>query len=132
MPAYDEPGTAAALAAALSIASEASDAFVTYTPSTRSGLVVLGRTAESSGLGARVASANAAALWPRARRIAEAWLARQTGDPGADATLRGLLLAQSVDATPDRMREAIAAMTYAQFAAAVAALKGPNVVRVTG
>ena len=132
VPAYDEPRTAAALAAALTVASEGDDAFVTYTPSERPGLVLIGRSGESSGLGARMAAADPAALWPRARRLDEAWLRRQTADPGANATLRGLLLAQSADATPDRMREAIAAMTYPQFAAAVAAFKGPGAVRVIG
>ena len=132
VPAYDEPRTVAALAAALSIASEGDDMFVTYTPSVRPGMVMLGRSGESSGMGARIEGAQAPNLWPRARRLAEAWLRRQTGDPGLNASLRGLLLAQSADATPDRMREAIAAMTYPQFEAAVAALKGPGAVRVVG
>lgn len=132
VPGYDEPRTVAALAAALSIGSDLDDAFVTYTPSIRPGLVVLGRSGESSGLAARVDAANAAALWPRARRLADAWLRRQTASPGTNATLRGLLLAQSIDATPDRMRDAIAAMSYAQFAEAVGAFKGAGSVRVTG
>ncbi len=132
VPTYDEPRTAAALAAALAIASDLDDVFVTYTPSERPGLVLLGRSGESSGLTRRVEAANAAALWPRARRLAEAWLRRQTDDPGANATLRGLLLAQSADATPDRMRDAIATITYPQFVAAIAALKGPNAVTVVG
>lgn len=132
VPSYDEPRTVAALAAALAIGSELDDAFVTYTPSRRPGLVVLGRTGEETGLDARVAAADPAALWGRGKLLVAGWLRRQTGDPGANASLRGLLLAQSVDAAPDRMRDAVSALTYGQFAAAVDAFKGPGAVRVRG
>lgn len=132
VPAYDDGRTVATLAAALAIASELDDAFVIYTPSVRAGLVVLGRTGERSGLDARVAAADPASLWERGRLLVGAWLRRQTADPGANASLRGLLLAQATDATPDRMREAIDAMDYARFAAAVANFKGPGAVRVKG
>lgn len=132
VPAYDDPRTVAALAAALALASELDDAFITYTPSGRPGLVILGRAGENNGLAAKVEAADPAALWNRGRLLVGFWLRRQTSDPGADASLRGLLLAQSVDYTPDRMREAIAGMTYRDFAAAVAAFQGPRSVTVIG
>ena len=132
VPSYSEPMTAATLAAALAIASDTEAAFVTYTPSGRPGLVVLGRAGENSGLGAKLASANAASLWPRGKPLAERWLRAQTDDPGANASLRGLLLAQSPDYTPDRIKEAIAELTYAQFAAAVESFTSANAVAVTG
>jgi len=132
VPAYDEPRTVAVLAAALAIASDLDGAFVTYTPSIRPGLIVMGRVGEGSGLGAKVAVADAASLWNRGKLLVGQWLRRQTGDPASNASLRGLLLAQSGDASPDRMRTAIDGLTYAQFAAAVAEFKGPNAVAVVG
>jgi predicted Zn-dependent peptidase len=129
---YDEPKTMAALAAALAMASDIEGAFVTYTPSGRPGLVLIGRAGENSGLGAKIASADPAYLWSRARPLAERWLRAQTDDPGANASLRGLLLAQSPDYTPDRMKEVIAGLTYAQFSAALEAFKSTHVVQVTG
>jgi hypothetical protein len=130
--AYSETKTMATLAAAYAIASDIEGAFVTYTPSGRPGLVLLGRAGENSGLGAQIDKADAAALYPRGRSIVDRWLRGQMGDPGTNASLRGLLLAQSVDYSPDRMREAIGAMRYPDFAAAVAAFKGPKAVAVTG
>ena len=132
VPAYDDPRTVAALAAALAVGSLIDDAFVTYTPSVRPGLVTLGRAGEITGVGAEFAKADPAFLWPRGRLLVDRWLRRQTVDPGRDASLRGLLLAQSPDATPDRMREAIAGLTYAEFAKALAAFDGRGAVRVTG
>ncbi len=132
VPAFSETKTVAALAAAYAIASEVEGAFVTYTPSGRPGLVVLGRAGENSGLGAQIDKADAASLYSRGRLLVDRWLRNQTDDPAADASLRGLLLAQSVDYSPDRIREAITAMRYTEFAAAVQAFKGPQAVVVTG
>jgi predicted Zn-dependent peptidase len=132
VPSYSDPKTTATLAAAFAIASDVDGAFVTYTPSGRPGLIVLGRAGENSGLGSKIAGADAASLWPRAKPLATRWLRAQTDDPGANASLRGLLLAQSVDYTPDRIKEAISELTYAQFAAAVDTIKGERVVTVTG
>ncbi len=129
VPGYDEPRTAATLAAALAIGSELDDAFVTYTPSGRSGLVVLGRAGENIGLGTRL---DAASLWERGRLLAAQWIRVRMADPAANASLRGLLLAQSPDFSPERLRDAIAAITFKEFAAAVEAFGGPNVVRVVG
>ena len=132
VPAYDSPRAVAALAVALALASDVETGFVTYTPSGRPGLVILGQTGENSGLAARVDGADAASLWGRGRLLVRLWLQRQTADPGASASLRGLLLAQSPDYSPDRMREAIEGMTFKGFEAALAALKGPGAVRVVG
>ena len=132
VPAYDEARTVAALAAALAVGSLVDDAFVTYTPSTRGGLVVLGRAGEISGLGAKVDAADPASLWERGRLLGAAWVRRQTLDPGLNASLRGLLLAQSVDATPDRMAAAMARMSFAEFSAALTAFKGKGAVTVVG
>ena len=132
VPAYDEPRTAAALAAALALASNVDNAFVLYTPSGRPGMVVLGQTQENSGLVEKVDGADPAALWERGKPLARGWLKRQTGDPGANASLRGLLLAGSTGDTPDAMAAAIEGLTYEDFAKAVAAFKGPGAVSVTG
>ena len=132
VPAYDSPRTVAALAAALALASGVETAFVTYTPSGRPGLVIVGQTGENSGLGAKIDGANAASLWRRGRLLARLWLQRQTADPSANASLRGLLLAQSPDYSPNGMRETIDKLTFPQFEAALAALKGPGAIRVVG
>lgn len=129
---YSDPKTAATLAAALALGSELGDAFVTYTPSGRNGLVILGRAGENNGLAASIARKDPAALWERGRLLADLWLRRQTADPGANASLRGLLLAQFSEYTPDRMREAIIGMKYADFAAAVEGFQGPKAVAVVG
>lgn len=132
VPGYDDPKTVAALAAALAVASDLDDPFVTYTPSGRPGLVILGRSGENSGLTSSLAKADAARLWDRGRLLVGLWLRRQTTDPGTNASLRGLLLAQSPDYTPDRMKEAIGKMTYADFARAVESFRGPQAVAVVG
>ncbi len=132
VPGYSSPKTVATLAAALALGSELDDAFVTYTPSGRNGLVVFGRVGENGGLGAAVARKDPAALWERGRFLAGVWLRRQTDDPGTNASLRGLLLSQFSEYTPERMREAIVGMRYVDFAAAVEAFQGPKAVVVAG
>lgn len=132
VPAYDDVRTVAALAAALAYASEVPGTFVAYTPSGRPGMVVVGRSGESEGLGTYIDRADPASLYERAQLLVRRWLRRQMDDPGSDASLRGLLLAQSTGYSPDAMQEAIDKMTFSDFKAAFDAFRGDRAITVTG
>lgn len=116
VPSFKMPQTAAALAAALAIASEVPGCFVTYTPSDRDGLVLVGRTDSGAGLGSFIDNIpNPGDLFGRGRAMAKQWVERQLRTPSGVAYLRGLLLCQGLSNRPETMIQAIDALTQKQF-----------------
>lgn len=127
--------TMASLAAALAIASRLDDCYVTYTPSTQNGLVILGRIDSNQGLGSYVDSLDdgaMGAIYQRGKALASSWVQRQLRSPIQIGGLRGLLFSQDVGARPEMMLETIQQMTFGDFKQGVLALKGPKAVEVTG
>ena len=122
VPGWDEPETAAALAAALALGSEGDNRFVIYTPSTQPGLVILGSEEPNSGLGdwiQKLKPFEIDALFARSKLLAEGWVKRYLNSPEGCAFLRGFLYAQRSSATPDAMLENIRRFTIEQFRAGV-------------
>ena len=123
VPGWEEVETAAALAAALAFASEGDNRFVIYTPSTQSGLVILGTEEPNRGLGdwiEKLKPFEVDALFGRSRMMAEGWVKRYLNSPEGCAFLRGFLYAQKSSATPEAMLEKIRGLTVEQFRNAVA------------
>lgn len=129
---YRDPVTAAALAAGLAVASELEDAFVTYTPSNDSSLIVVGRTERNGTVGAAFSAAKAEALFSRGRALARRWVERQFENPSSVASARGLLLVQSVALRPETLLENLDSMTLGQFRKGLAAYADGEAVVVEG
>ncbi len=129
VPGFNSPQTVAALAAALAIASEFQNAFVTYTPTAQKGLVLVGRTESSTGLGAFIDSFKSpASLYNVGRQLAHEWIQRQLRTSSGVGYLRGLLLAQGVANRPEMLLEQLDTLTPAQFEAGMRALMKDNAV----
>jgi predicted Zn-dependent peptidase len=124
--------TAARLAAALALASEADGCYVIYTPSGNSGLITLGRAEDKAGLARVIRSAEPTELFERGQYLAKSWMARMLDTPEHIANIRGLLLVNGVDLKPDVLLENLKSMTYKQFEAAINAFKSNDVVVVSG
>ena len=119
---WDEPETAAVLAAALALASEGDNRFVIYTPSTQPGLVILGSEEPNSGLGDWIQNLKAFeidALFARSKLLAEGWVKRFLSPPEGCAFLRGFLYAQKSGAMPEAMLENIRKLSIEQFRSGV-------------
>lgn len=122
VPGWDDPQTAAVLAAGLALASERDGSFVIYTPSVQPGLVLLGANGRNDGFGAWLGKLGpnfAAGLFGRGRALAEEWLQAQMARPEGRAFLRGFLYAQSASANPERLAETIRTMEPGAFTQAV-------------
>jgi len=119
---FKEDGTAWALAAALALATQLGQVFVTYTPSGANGLVVLGKTDSNNGVGLKIDDlepGDLTGLFPVGKSLAKRWIQRQLETPSASAALRGLLLCQGPSYQPESMLDAIDSMTWQQFFKAV-------------
>ncbi len=128
---FDSRVTAATLAVTLVFASEHPGCFVTYTPSTQAGLITVG-TATNRDLPALAITADAdtfESLFDRGRRLAQGWLGRQMTDARSSTFLRGLLLVQSANATPEKLEEAVQHFTLEDYRAGIDAIKQGTVVR---
>jgi len=116
VPGFDSPQTASALAAALAIGSEVPGCFVIYTPTVQNGLVLVGRTDSTNGLGMYIDGlASGAELYGRAKALAREWVLRQLATASGVAYLRGLLLSQGPANRPELMIDQINAMTPKEF-----------------
>ncbi|MBI1755977.1 MAG: insulinase family protein [Fimbriimonas ginsengisoli] len=121
---FDEPSTAYVLVAAFALASEIEGSFVTYTPTSTRGLVVVGRTDQSSGVGLRAddpARNRTAALFQRGQALTRAWLRARLKSPSASARLRGSLLAQQHAARPEDLLEYVDGMSFDDYLEGLAA-----------
>lgn len=135
VPGILDPRATWSLCAALAVASRFDNAFVTYTPSAIDGLVVLGRTSSTSGLGLLIEALTPAeidALYPLGRSLGELWVTRKLGSATAIALSRGHLLSQGASLRPEVYRENVLAMTLEDFRAGFASLKGDRCVVVVG
>ena len=98
---FNSPQTAAALAAALAVASEFQTAFVTYTPTVQNGLVLVGRTDASSGVAQHIDTIKEpTSLYNVGRQLAREWVKRQLRTPSGVGYLRGMLLSQGAATGP--------------------------------
>ncbi|MEZ0327945.1 MAG: hypothetical protein ACAH95_18785 [Fimbriimonas sp.] len=123
VPSYRNPVTAAVLSAALALASEQRESYVTYTPSSKNGLVILGSTQDSE----IKTAARAEELFALGKLMGKQWVQERIA-----GFYRGLLLVQERDLRPETLRENIDAMTLEQFREALARFISPTAVTVTG
>lgn len=101
---------AAAMAFAFAVASELDGCFVTYTPSQERGLITLGRTDQSSGVGLFIDSLTSDTvdgMLSRGTALARTWIENQLVRPESNASLRGLLMAQRRSASPEEFLESL-------------------------
>ena len=118
VPGWKDAKTAWALAAALAVASQLASPFVTYTPSGNKGLIILGHTDDTSGVGLKIDAlqeGDVAGLFPIGKVLARRWLLRQLEQPSSSAFLRGILMTQSPSNKPDDLLSAIETMTWRDF-----------------
>ena len=126
------PDTAARVAAAFALASEADNSFVIYTPSSGAGLVLIGRSTSSSGLETVAAKASPNDLFIRGRALAKSWVMNTLQTPADIAEARGFLLVQEFDLKPETMIENLDTMSVKAFSDAMAAFHSPDAVTVVG
>lgn len=116
VPGYTSPQAMAALVAAFGIAADNQDCFVTYTPTIRNGLVIVGRTSRSSGIGEYVdGMKEPLGLFGIGKKLAISWVRRQLESDSGNGYLRGLLLAQGSAYRPETMIDEIENLSPAQF-----------------
>jgi predicted Zn-dependent peptidase len=133
VPGFKSPQTAAALAAALALASEIPSCFVIYTPTARPGMVLVGRTSSNSGLGLFIDRlSSGAGIYGRGKQMAAEWVRRQLVDPAGVAYLRGLLLCQGESNRPEMILDQIEAMTPKQFDEALRAFASDHAAIAVG
>ncbi len=129
---WRSPQTAARIAAAFAIASEADNCFVLATPSSRAGLVLVGRSTPNTGLKAVAVKADAASLFAYGRLLARAWVRGMLSSPSNIAEIRGKLIVQEFDLKPETMIENLETMTFRNFSDAIAAFRSVEAIRVEG
>jgi predicted Zn-dependent peptidase len=128
---WNSPKTAARLAAALSIASNLKNSFVTYTPSLLGSLIVVGRTGQTSGLSQEVARLSGPGEFGIGRSLARAWVQRERSIQ-ANNVLTGLLLSEGAGQKPETALENLDEMTVADFQSALDAFRARSTVVVIG
>jgi hypothetical protein len=123
VPPLGDPVCIARLCAALAIASELQDAYVTYTPSALNGMVIVGQVGQIGKLGKFIDGLDDGAadgMLERARLLGARWAVRQVGTPEASAYTRGLLMSRNVRFRFESVQEAVAHVSVADFRAAIA------------
>ncbi|MFI5385074.1 MAG: M16 family metallopeptidase [Fimbriimonadales bacterium] len=133
VPGFSMPQTASALAAALAIANELPNCFVTYTPTAHAGLVLVGRTDMNSGVGLYIDGLKSGAgLMARGKMLARRWVESQLRTPSGIAYLRGLLLCQGASYRPETMLDQIDAVTPKEFDDAIKAFSADRAAIAVG
>jgi predicted Zn-dependent peptidase len=128
---FNSVQTAARLAAALGIASELEGAFVTYTPSQRGGLILIGISGGAQDLAQRIDKIVPARIEAIGRTLALRWVDRQIGS-ASNGFMRGLLLVQGAGVQPETMIQNLKDMRSDDFAKGFQAFRSPNAVEVPG
>lgn len=132
---FERPQTIGALAFALAIASGVEGSFVTYTPSTRKSLVILGQTEKIAGIGLKIDSITQddwGRLFAIGKILARRWVERYMGSSSGVAYIRGLLLTQNHASRPEQMLDAVDQLSMAQFQEAAGAFSKEKAITVVG
>ncbi len=132
---FDAPKTVGALAFALAVGSKLEGAFVTYTPTTNRGLILLAQTEKSSGAGIaidEVTDSDWGTLYATGKLLARRWVQRYLGSASGVAFIRGLLLAQNHGSRPEQMLRTIDNLTLEQFKLGARAFSKEQAVTVVG
>lgn len=119
-PGLQHPEGLATLAAALAIASNVPESFVTYTPSPDQAVVTVGNCTRLNLLGQSVDAMDPGSYFVRGRALAYYWMLKQAANPKSEARFQGMMLVQGSRLKPEAAIEAIIGMTQAQFRSAFA------------
>lgn len=128
-------GTAATLCAAYALAAWVENAYVTYTPSSTGGLVLIGRTDANNALGSTIdqlAEADEIVLFDMGKTLARSWLSEQLKQPASAASLRGLLMAQAPHLRPETLLEEVLQVGWTDFRRAIGQFRRANAVIAVG
>lgn len=128
---YRDPSTAASLAVALYLASQLDESFVTYTPSSNDGMIVVG-THNAEALNEQTQHLDSATVFYAGKDLAKRWVQGQLTGAANIAFWRGLLLVQSRDLKPETLSENIETLTQAKIQTAIDHLQSDAVVHVVG
>lgn len=126
VPPLNDPACQARICAALAIAAELKNAYVTYTPSALNGMVVVGQLGQVGALSKYVdtlEAGDADELLTRGRRLGVRWAQHQVATPAASAYTRGLLMCRNPRFDFDQVIDAMSRVSVADFRAAVLAFK---------
>ncbi|MEQ1823574.1 MAG: insulinase family protein [Fimbriimonadaceae bacterium] len=135
VPGIRDSRTMAALIAAFGIASEISNSFVTYTPTSNRGLVMVGRTDVNSGVGFLIDELDddrKATLFNRGRTLALRWIERYKRSPSSNSSWRGMLLCQDKSLRAETLVETMAQVSYAQYLTALTEFGKEKAIIVVG
>ncbi len=126
---------AAELAFAFAVASEVDGCFLTYTPSQERGLITVGRTDQSSGVGLYIDGLTVDDLPPmleRGKALVKTWIESQLRNPTSSSNLRGLLMCQRHSASPEELLESLDLVDTFAFEKAFGAFAKERAVIVVG
>ncbi len=132
VPGFQLPETAAKLAVALAIASEADRCFVFYTPTIHPGLITIGRTEDPAGLLKIVNRSTWQELFTRGKALGILWVRRLIDTPEHIAYFRGQLISARVDLKPEMLLENLNSMSQREFADALESFRSSQRVLVIG
>lgn len=131
VPGWKSPRLAWTLSAGLALASQISNPFVTYTPSGRKGLIVIGSTRQGELLKS-IETAKPTQLFYVGRSLARSWVEGQLRGVRGSAYFRGLLLSLSPNLNPELVLESLDQMNLADFKIGLEAFRSEKSVTVRG
>ncbi len=133
VPGAADQRAAAALAAALAVASGIDNSFVIYTPSVGPGMILLGRAGETSGVGLALEElGDGSELLSLGKGLAREWVQRQLRTPTGVTWLRGLMMVQSPELTPETLSGNIGRLTRSQLVEGLSLLRKQRAFVVVG
>ena len=113
-----------ALVAAFGLAGRLNRPFVTYTPSTRPGLALIGSTDPYESIKAVADVEDPATIFALGRINAIEWLRSRLSTPEGSAEFNGLLLSLSPSLRPSKLAESFELASYAEFRRSWDLIKG--------
>lgn len=129
------PEFAATLVMAFAVTYDQEGAFVSYTPSNQSSLIVVGQTINASGFtehATNLTDDDLAVRFDVAKNLALGWYRQQTASPAQTAWTRGLTLALSPNLKWEDLEESIRAVGWTKFKAKYPKFKRENAVVAVG
>lgn len=130
VPPIGNPRTLWVLAAGLGLAASLESAFVAYTPSPQTGLVIVGQTRDRAGANLAFEQADPGALFPTGKRLLRRWLDRHSRSPEALAEFRAVL--HLAGTRIETLEEQARTMDFGQFRSGMEAFRSDASVVVAG
>jgi hypothetical protein len=116
-----EQRTLATLVAGFAVCTMNREATLTYTFTNRNGVVSIGQTADSSGMGIAIDKmdmSERASLYEVGKRYAQNWISSLLAEPAEHTRMRGILIATGSNVLPEEMLDSLKRVTMEDYAAA--------------